>query len=162
MSPCGEQREEGSPQDTACTSDKYFQRSAAASLMECNVGCESASPLLENRGKFSLYMIYHKRREEPVTGESVFDFVFQERTVVGIVKNMGVGPAGKWSLFLDIPKHFARIVFDMVGVKVKRKGACVHFQFYPAPGTYTSLVEDDTGPFPGWQETFQGPRSAVI
>jgi hypothetical protein len=75
---------------------------------------------------------------------------------------MGVRPAGKWAFFLDIPKHFTRIVFDMTGVKVEGEGPCVHFQFYPAPRADISLLGDNTVSLPGWEETFQGSRSAVI
>ena len=78
------------------------------------------------------------------------------------MKKMSVRPAGKGAFFLDITKHLARIVFDMAGVKVKREGPRVHLQFDPTPGIYTPLAGDDTASLPGWEETFQCPRSAVI
>lgn len=130
--------------------------------MECDIGSEGALSLLEDSGEFSLYMISHNRGEKTVAREGVFDSVFQKRAVIGIVKKMGMRPAGKWAFFLDIPEHFTRLVFDMTGMKVEREGACVHFQFYMAPGTYFSLIEDNSVSFPGREEAFQSSRSAVI
>ena len=162
MPPCSEKRDESFAQNTARSGNKYSQGCTAASLVKCYIRSECSLPLPEDSGKFSLYMIDYGRREKPVAGEGVFDFVFEQRSFFGIVKKMGVRPAGERALFLDIPKHFTWIVFDMVSVKVKRKGASVHFQFYSTTWADIALLGNNSGFLPGRQETFQCSGSAVV
>ena len=74
---------------------------------------------------------------------------------------MGVGPTGKWALFLDVPEHYTWSVVNVVGQEAVRKGTGMHFQLNCAAWFYPTMPGKNRNVFPWWQESLQRSWSAV-
>ena len=106
--------------------------------MQGDIVAQGGVAVVENPHQGAVDQVGCEAGQDCLSGQGIVDAVLEYRTVWGVGKAVGVGPARKGAAFLDIPKHQAGNVFNVAGVPLVRPGTGVHGQNHPAPRIETA------------------------